>query len=111
MDLVSALTCSCEDVTYVIQLLLHLPQMSCFHERLVGKVDVLVFNPPYVVTPSDEVLLNVYTMLPWKHLCRYLILNSEGIKLLTTKLLQVGTQGIEASWAGGRDGREVCAVS
>ena len=32
-----------------------------------------------------------------------------SLNFLTTKLLQVGSQGIEASWAGGRDGREVCA--
>lgn len=48
-----------------------------FQPRLRKSVDVLIFNPPYVPTPSDEV---------WRP-------NKIG--------------GIEASWAGGSCGREI----
>jgi len=46
---------------------------DCFLSRLTGSVDVILCNPPYVVTPHSE----------------------------------VGSKGIEASWAGGEKGREV----
>eukprot|EP00057_Strongylocentrotus_purpuratus_P004579 XP_003728994.1 PREDICTED: hemK methyltransferase family member 2 [Strongylocentrotus purpuratus] len=56
----------------------HVEVMNCdlltpLERRLQGSVDILIFNPPYVVTPSEEIKSN----------------------------------GIEASWAGGADGREV----
>ncbi|XP_063952685.1 methyltransferase N6AMT1-like isoform X2 [Lytechinus pictus] len=47
--------------------------LTPLERRLQGSVDILIFNPPYVVTPSNE----------------------------------MKSSGIEASWAGGADGREV----
>ncbi|XP_013776500.1 hemK methyltransferase family member 2-like [Limulus polyphemus] len=46
---------------------------SAVRSRLLSQVDLLVFNPPYVVTPSEE----------------------------------VGTQSLQAAWAGGIKGRQV----
>ncbi|XP_032236654.1 methyltransferase N6AMT1 isoform X2 [Nematostella vectensis] len=47
--------------------------LSSMYSRLKGKIDVLLFNPPYVATPTDE----------------------------------VASEGIQASWAGGINGRQV----
>nr|XP_057908503.1 methyltransferase N6AMT1 [Doryrhamphus excisus] len=68
--LCSAKTASCNNVTMELVIT---DLVECFLPRLSGQVDVLLFNPPYVVTPSSE----------------------------------VGSTGIEAAWAGGRQGREV----
>ncbi|XP_045396460.1 methyltransferase N6AMT1 isoform X3 [Lemur catta] len=57
--------------------------------RLKEKVDLLVFNPPYVVTPPEEVL----PTRKWEKWGQF--------------LFQVGSHGIAAAWAGGRNGREV----
>ena len=50
---------------------------TCFEARLAGAVDVLVFNPPYVVTSSDELQR------------------------------AVRDRDLAAAWAGGVDGTEV----
>ncbi|KAI0216509.1 HemK methyltransferase member 2 [Massospora cicadina] len=55
--------------------------------RLSGKVDIVVFNPPYVSTESEEVY--------------------KGGNLTKDGCGGVCKEAIAASWAGGLDGREV----
>jgi release factor glutamine methyltransferase len=61
---------------------------GCLLGRLTGRVDLLLFNPPYVPTPDDEVAA------PSR--------GSSGVEGGGD-----GGAGIEASWAGGRRGRRV----
>lgn len=55
--------------------------------RLAGKIDILLFNPPYVPTESEEVY--------------------KGGSLDQEASGGVCKEAIAASWAGGVDGREV----
>ena len=48
-------------------------QISCFHSRLSRKVDILIFNPPYVATPSEEVGRKQIQQLIAMHLHRYFV--------------------------------------
>ena len=67
----AATTCACNGVRWAEVVQTDLVQG--LGRRLQRNVDIMIFNPPYVPTPSEE----------------------------------VGSDGIEASWAGGVDGREV----
>jgi len=96
---VTTRTAKANDVT--VECVQTLDLVTGLEDRLHHKVDVLVFNPPYVPTPDEEV---------WDPSKHTLFSLGEGEEAEKTRPKLEGTDLdslITASWAGGENGRIV----
>jgi release factor glutamine methyltransferase len=74
--------------------------------RIQGNVDLLVFNPPYVPTPDDEVISQSKAHSLSQSLSSSILSNSAENKS-STNALDLESHFLTASWAGGERGRRV----
>jgi len=74
--------------------------------RIQGNVDLLIFNPPYVPTPDDEVISQSKAHSLSQSLSSS-ILSHSAEKKSSTNALDLESHFLTASWAGGERGRRV----
>ena len=79
--------------------------LGSFLPRIQNNVDLLIFNPPYVPTPDDEVISQAMAHSLSQSLSSSTISNSENKS--STNALNLESHFLTASWAGGERGRRV----